>query len=61
LYSTYKYSNDLSFTAGYIHFFTGDGLGPGNGNFFCLNGQGFNGGTDDDDADYVYFETTLRF
>lgn len=61
LYSTYKYSDDLSFTAAYIHFFTGDGLGPGNGNFFDLNGLGFNGGTDDEDADYVYFETTLRF
>jgi len=60
LYATYEYSEDLSFSTGYIHFFTGDGLGPGNGNFSRLNGSAFNGGTDDD-ADYVYFETTLRF
>lgn len=61
LYATYTYSEDLTFNAGYIHFFTGDGLGPGNGNFSSFNGLGFNGGTDDEDADYVYFETTVKF
>lgn len=39
--------------------FTGDGLAEGS--FNDLNGLLFNGGTDDDDADYLYFETTLRF
>jgi len=61
LYATYEYSEDLTFSAGYAHFFTGDGLDTGNGSFSSLNGLGFNGGTDDEDADYLFFETSLYF
>ena len=62
LYVTYDYSEDLSFEVGYAHFFTGDAFDPvGTGNFVNGNGLLFNGGTGDDDADYVYFETKLCF
>ncbi len=59
LYVTYDYTEDLSFQVGYAHFFVGDGLEQGN--FNNINGFGFNGGTSDDDADYVFFETKLAF
>ena len=59
LYMTYDYTEDLSFQVGYAHLFVGDGLGQGN--FNALNGLGFNGGTSDDDADYLFFETKLAF
>ena len=59
LYGTYKYSEDLSFEVGYAHFFVDDGLSDGN--FVNGNGLFFNGGTSDDDPDYVYFETKLAF
>ena len=62
LYATYDYSEDLSFEVGYAHFFTGNAFDPvGTGNFINGNGLLFNGGTSDDDADYVYFETKLCF
>jgi hypothetical protein len=57
--ATYNYSKDLSFEAGYAHLFVGDGLAEGN--YSAGNGLIFNGGTDDDDADYLYFETKLSF
>jgi hypothetical protein len=56
---TYSYSEDLSFQLGYSHLFTMDGLTKGN--FNQLNGLGFNGGTADKDADYVWVETKLAF
>ncbi len=57
--ATYNYSADLSFEVGYSHLFVGDGLREGN--FNAGNGLIFNGGTDGDDADFVYFETKLAF
>ena len=59
LYVTYDYTEDLSFQVGWAHLFVGDGLGQGS--FNNLNGLGFNGGTRDDDADYLFFETKLAF
>jgi len=55
----YKYSADLSFEAGYAHFFVGKGLAEGN--FNGSNGLSFNGGTDNNDPDYFYFATKLSF
>jgi hypothetical protein len=59
LYATYNYTEDLVFEVGYAHLFLGDGLEDGN--FSNGNGLWFNGGTGDEDADYVYFETRLSF
>ena len=59
LWLRYCYSDDLSIEVGWSHFFTGDALEEGN--FNDLNGLLFNGGTDDDDADYLYFEIVVRF
>ncbi|GMW03754.1 MAG: hypothetical protein AMXMBFR84_48880 [Candidatus Hydrogenedentota bacterium] len=59
LYATYHYSEDLSFSVGYAHFFTEDGINGGN--FSGLNGTGYLGGTSDDDLDYVFFETQITF
>lgn len=55
----YLYSADLSFELGWTHLFTGDGLGDGNYN--ALAGLGFNGGSDDDDADYVFAGCRVDF
>lgn len=55
----YQYSEDLAFKAGWSHLFTGDGLADGSFNDF--NGLTFSGGTDDDDADYFFLETALKF
>ena len=59
LYATYSYSEDLCFKAGWAHLFVGDGLADGNYN--SANGLGFNGGVDDDDADYLFVETQISF
>ncbi len=59
LWAAYHYSEDLTFRAGWTHFFTGSGLDTGN--FVDFNGLAFNGGLDDADADYLYAETKLRF
>ncbi len=59
LYASYDYSEDLSFAVGWTHLFVGDGLKEGS--FTSNNGLGFNGGTGDDDADYVYLETNIEF
>lgn len=56
---TYHYTEDLSFYLQWSHMFTGDGLTDGN--FSAGNGYIFNGGIDDEDADYVTFETRLKF
>ncbi len=59
LYATYHYTEDLTFEAGWAHLFVGDGLDDGN--FSAFNGLGFNGGTNDDDSDYLYVETRIAF
>ncbi|HIJ65197.1 MAG TPA: alginate export family protein [Candidatus Hydrogenedentes bacterium] len=59
LYATYNYSEDLTFKAGWAHLFVDDGLEEGN--FVPGNGLLFNGGTDDDDADYLFVETKICF
>ena len=41
------------------HLFAEDGVDDGS--FILLNGLDFAGGTDDDDVDYIYFDTQLRF
>ena len=56
---TYHYSEDLSFQAGWAHLFVGDGLEDGQ--FSFGNGLLFNGGSGDDDSDYVFIETKLCF
>lgn len=55
----YMYSEDLTFEFGWAHFFVGDGAAEGN--YVRWNGLLFNGGTDDEDADYVYFGTSIKF
>jgi hypothetical protein len=59
LSAVYNYSEDLAFEAGWAHLFVDDGAEEGN--FNSRNGLVFNGGTSDDDADYVYLETRLSF
>lgn len=59
LSAKYNYSEDLVFEAGWAHLFVDDGLDGGN--FTSNNGLVFNGGSSDDDADYVYVETRLSF
>lgn len=59
LRATYRYSEDLVFAAGWSHLFTGAGLEEGV--FTDLNGLLNNGGTGGGGADYLYFETQLRF
>jgi hypothetical protein len=59
LFMEYQYSEDLVFDMGWAHLFTGEGLEDGN--FSVMNGLGFNGGTDDDDSDYVYMGAKLFF
>lgn len=59
LWVKYQYSADLWFKVGWEHLFTGDGLADGN--FTNRNGLELNGGTDDDDADYFYFDTMIKF
>ena len=57
--AVYNYTEDLQFEVGYSHFFTGNGLGEGN--FVNANGLGFNGGSADDDANYFYAQTCVKF
>ncbi len=55
----YNYSEDLVFEIGWAHFFLGEG--SEDGQFSRWNGLLYTGGTDDDDADYVYVGSTLKF
>lgn len=55
----YTYSQDLRFQVGWTHLFVNEGLGQGN--FNDGNGFFFNGGTDSDDVDYIYAQTTVSF
>ncbi|MCP4642772.1 MAG: alginate export family protein [bacterium] len=59
LWATYAYTEDLTFEAGWSHLFVGNGLEDGS--YTNANGLGFNGGSDGDDADYLYFETKVKF
>jgi hypothetical protein len=56
---TYNYSADWSTTIGWEHLFTGDG--SRDGSFLQQNGHSLMAGTDDDDADYWYWHTVVRF
>ena len=55
----YNYSQDLSFLLYGSYLWAGDGLTDGA--FIQFNGTQFNGGTDDDDAAYVFFMALLKF
>jgi len=59
VWAKYDYTEDLFFRIGWEHLFTGDGLADGS--FVHRYGLEFNGGTDDEDADYIYFDTGLKF
>lgn len=56
---TYDYSDDLYISVGWEHLFVGAGLEGGN--FNNGNGLEFNGGSNGDDVDFVYFETGIFF
>lgn len=55
----YAITEDLTVEAAYSHFFTGEAVDDGV--FIDANGTLLVGGTGDDDADYLYFMTTLKF
>ena len=55
----YQYSPDLTFMFYYGHLFAGDGLRDGA--YVNSYGNMFNGGIDDDDADYVFWWAILKF
>jgi hypothetical protein len=55
----YQYSEDLYFRIGAEYLFTGDGLAQGG--FHYRNGLEFGGGTDDENAYYLFAETGLKF
>ncbi len=55
----YNYTEDLSFMLYYAHLFPGDGLTRGS--FIQYNGTQSSGGTGDEDADYIFWMTTLKF
>ena len=59
LKGVYTYSEDLTFECGYSHMFLSDGAAIGH--FNVANGLLTQGGTDDDDADYFYFDTKIKF
>ena len=55
----YNYSENLWIRIGWEHLFAGGGLYDGS--FVKLNGLDLFAGTDDDDADYLYFDTSIKF
>jgi len=59
LWVKYQYSEDLWIKVGWEHLFTGDALEDGN--FIKRNGLLMTSGTDNDDTDYIYFDTGLKF
>lgn len=59
LWVRYQYSKDLWIRVGWEHLFTGDGLEDGS--FVKKNALEMLGGTDDDDANYFYFDTQVKF
>ncbi|MCC6488505.1 MAG: alginate export family protein [Candidatus Hydrogenedentes bacterium] len=58
-YIKYNYSDNLYFLLYYSHLFPDDGLTDGG--YFQFNGTGFSGGSDTDDADYVFLMSVLKF
>ena len=59
LYADYHYTEDLTFRVGWAHFFSSSGINnghlmPGNGLFRLI-------GDDDDNFDYVFIETEIKF
>lgn len=72
LYLGYDYSDDLHFELGYAHFFADDGVDSNarylgrifpklGGNFVAGNGLIRVGGVGQDDADYLYVESSVSF
>jgi hypothetical protein len=59
LWAVYQYSDDLSFEAGWSHYFVGDAVDDGA--FIDENGLTFIGGRGSEDADYLYLYTVLEF
>jgi len=58
LYLTYDYSEDVSFSVGWAHFFADNDTTDG----FMVAGSGTAAaGGDDDDADYLFIETGISF
>ncbi len=55
----YQYSDDLNFSAGWSHFFVGEGLA--NGVFLDNYGTSFISTDSREDADYFYLSTTIEF
>ncbi len=55
----YQYSEDLFISVGWEHLFTGAGMRDGN--YVFKNGLAFSGGLDQDDADYLWIDTGLKF
>ena len=55
----YNYTQDLKFELHWAHLFSGDGLEDGS--YFGRNGTVFGGGSDSDDADFIAFETQVKF
>ncbi len=55
----YDYSEDLWVKVGWEHLFAGNAVNEGS--FVKLNGTDLLSGTDDDDADYLYFDTSIAF
>lgn len=55
----YNYSPDLFFSVGWERIFSKDGITDGN--YIFKNGLEFSGGTDRSDADYIWFDTGLKF
>lgn len=58
LYGSYQYSEDLAFRAGYAHFFGDDAL---DGELVAFNATALFGGDEDDDYDYLFVETEIKF
>ncbi len=59
VWAAYQYAEDLTFEIGWSHYFTGEAILDGV--FVLDNGLTFIGGLGHDDADYVYFYTSLEF
>ncbi|MCP4644477.1 MAG: alginate export family protein, partial [bacterium] len=55
----YDYSDDLFVKVGWEHLFTGSAMEDGS--FIMRNGLDFSGGSDKDEADYIYFDTCVKF
>lgn len=59
LFNEYMYSDDLTFEFGWSHLFVGPGLEQGN--YSSRNGLVFNGGSNNNDADYIYGGAKISF